>query len=149
VAHERSHHGHTGNRPAFPAQWFYGLFRALLGDEFLFVTVTSGLTAQSNPVEPDLASASLTPATGARTTRLHRTQKAPIILHASKTAHEVHLALRLPCAPDALASTASRPALVTTRDRPSGGTRRLGYAADLGRAKTEIFLISGLDFHFG
>src|ERR1700682_4949517 len=35
------------------------------------------------------------------------------------TAHEVHLALRLPCAPDALASTASRPALVTTRDRPS------------------------------
>ena len=35
------------------------------------------------------------------------------------TAHEVHLALRLPCAPDALTSTASRPALVTTRDRPS------------------------------
>jgi hypothetical protein len=28
------------------------------------------------------------------------------------------------CAPDALASTASRPAVVTTRDRPSGGTRR-------------------------
>jgi hypothetical protein len=21
-AHERSHHGHTGNHPAFPAQWF-------------------------------------------------------------------------------------------------------------------------------
>jgi len=34
------------------------------------------------------------------------------------TAHEVHLALRLPCAPDALASTASRPAFVTTRDPP-------------------------------
>ena len=27
-----SHHGHTGKRPAFPAQWFYGLFRALPGD---------------------------------------------------------------------------------------------------------------------
>jgi hypothetical protein len=27
-----SHHGHTGNRPAFPAQWFYDLFRALPGD---------------------------------------------------------------------------------------------------------------------
>src|ERR1700722_10258419 len=25
-----SHHGHTGKRPAFPAQWFYGLFRALV-----------------------------------------------------------------------------------------------------------------------
>src|SRR4029450_12070619 len=42
-----------------------------------------------------LASTNLTPATGARTTRLHRTQEAPIILHAGKTAHEVHLALRL------------------------------------------------------
>ena len=27
-----SHHGHTGKRPAFPAQWFYGLLRALPGD---------------------------------------------------------------------------------------------------------------------
>jgi hypothetical protein len=42
-AHEHSHHGHTGNNPAFPAQWFYGLYRALPGDEFLFVTVTRGL----------------------------------------------------------------------------------------------------------
>src|SRR5260370_24790148 len=32
-AHERSHHGHTGNPPAFPAQWFYGLLRALPGDQ--------------------------------------------------------------------------------------------------------------------
>ena len=34
-AHERRHHGHTGFNPAFPAQWFYGLFRALPGDEFV------------------------------------------------------------------------------------------------------------------
>jgi hypothetical protein len=27
-----SHHGHTGKRSAFPAQWFYGLYRALPGD---------------------------------------------------------------------------------------------------------------------
>ena len=31
-AHERSHHGHTGFNPAFPAQWFYALLRALPGD---------------------------------------------------------------------------------------------------------------------
>src|SRR5258705_3697438 len=31
-AHEHSHHGHTGNHPAFPAQWFYGLLRALPRD---------------------------------------------------------------------------------------------------------------------
>src|SRR6266481_631852 len=34
-AHERSHHRYTGVDPAFPAQWFYGLFRALPGDEFV------------------------------------------------------------------------------------------------------------------
>jgi len=33
--HECSHHGHTGIIPAFPAQWFYGLYRPLPGDEFL------------------------------------------------------------------------------------------------------------------
>jgi hypothetical protein len=27
-----SHHGHTGNHPAFPAQWFNGFLRALPGD---------------------------------------------------------------------------------------------------------------------
>jgi hypothetical protein len=35
--------GTPENHPAFPAQWFYGLCRALLGDEFLFVTVIRGL----------------------------------------------------------------------------------------------------------
>ena len=70
-----------------------------------------------------LASANLAPATGARTTRFCRTQKAPIILHAafrSRGSSRPAIA----CAPDAVASTASRPAVVTTRDRPSGGTRR-------------------------
>src|ERR1700694_5518987 len=49
----------------------------------------------SNPVELDFASASLAPATGVRTTRLCR----PLKRRSSctpPTAHEVHLALRLP-----------------------------------------------------
>src|SRR5436305_11983739 len=49
----------------------------------------------SNPVGLDFASANLTPATGVRTTRLHR----PLKRRSSRTpqlAHEVHLALRLP-----------------------------------------------------
>jgi hypothetical protein len=91
-----------------------------------------------------LASANLAPATGARrhgfaVRKKRRSSCTPHI------AHEVHLALRLPCAPDAFTSTASRPVLVTTRDRPSGGTRRVGYAPDLGWTKTRIFLIPGLD----
>jgi hypothetical protein len=36
--------------PAFPAQWFYGLCRALLGDEFVLATVIGELTALPNPV---------------------------------------------------------------------------------------------------
>src|SRR5258707_15516472 len=68
------------------------------------VTVAGGLKAQSNPVEPDFASASLTPATGARTTRLHRTQKAPIILHAADRSRGSSRPAIANCAPDALAS---------------------------------------------
>jgi hypothetical protein len=34
---------------------------------------------------------------------------------------------------------------VTTRDAPLVGRDGEGYASDLGQAKTEIFLISGLD----
>jgi len=36
----------SGGNPTFPAQWLYGLYRALPGDEFLFVTVVGGLMAR-------------------------------------------------------------------------------------------------------
>jgi hypothetical protein len=42
----------SGGSPAFPAQWLYGLCRALLGDEFFFVTVASGLRLCPSPVGP-------------------------------------------------------------------------------------------------
>jgi hypothetical protein len=50
--HEHSHHGHTGNHPAFPAQWFYGLLRALPGDQACLTP------------SPALLLAGLTPALG-------------------------------------------------------------------------------------
>ena len=40
----------SGGNPAFPAQWFYGLCRALPGDEFVFVTVIGGLKVDRSPV---------------------------------------------------------------------------------------------------
>jgi hypothetical protein len=143
-AHERRHHRSTGITRHSRTQWFYGLYRALPGERILVVTVTSGLKAQSNPVGLDVASASLAPATGVRTTRLcrplkRRSSRAPSI------AHEVHLALRPTIAPDAVASTASRPALVTTRDRPSVGRDGNGYRFDSSQEDTEIFLQMGLD----
>src|SRR6266403_5863515 len=48
-AHERSHHGHTGNHPAFPAQWFYGLLRALPGDQALLSPSPALLLADLTP----------------------------------------------------------------------------------------------------
>jgi hypothetical protein len=42
-AHERSHYRFSRFSPAFPAQWFYGLFRALPGERILVVTVVAGL----------------------------------------------------------------------------------------------------------
>src|SRR5882672_11805186 len=35
----------SGSNPAFPAQWLYGLYRALLGERIRLVTVAAGLIA--------------------------------------------------------------------------------------------------------
>src|SRR5258706_7886380 len=48
-AHERSHHRYTGVNPAFPAQWFYGLLRALPGDQALLSPSPSLLLADLTP----------------------------------------------------------------------------------------------------
>src|SRR5260370_41737288 len=91
------------------------------------------------------ASANLTPATGARTTRLCRPRKAPFVC-APLIAHKsIGPALQSRLAPGAAASTASRPASVTIAIRPSGGRDGGGYRFDLGQAGTEIFLKMGLD----
>jgi hypothetical protein len=37
-----SHHEYSRTIPAFPAQWFYGLFRALPGERPFLATVTDG-----------------------------------------------------------------------------------------------------------
>ena len=84
----------SGGNPAFPAQWFYGLFRALPGEPSSFATVTSQISPQS-----------LAPASGARTTRLHR----PLESRSSVAT---------------FASTASHRAFVTIAIRPSHRVRR-------------------------
>src|ERR1700693_1807366 len=48
-AHEHRHHGHTGNHPAFPAQWFYGLLRALPGDQACLTPSPARLLADLTP----------------------------------------------------------------------------------------------------
>ena len=48
-AHERSHHRYTGVNPAFPAQWFYGLIRALPGDQACLTPSPALLIADLTP----------------------------------------------------------------------------------------------------
>jgi hypothetical protein len=94
-AHERSHHRFTGLFPAFPAQWFYGLFRGLPGERILVVTVTGGLRAdqtRSSLISPPPAWHQQ------RVSEPHGFTVRSSADHLARqlTAHEVHLALRLP-----------------------------------------------------
>jgi hypothetical protein len=141
VAHG-SHHESTGT-PGIPARnGFNGFLRALPGDEFLFVTVASGLKICLSPVGPTplrqldisngcqdhttspYAATFTNPSTGhvlpARilAKALKRRSSCAPVNRSRKPA------LRTPRAPDAAASTASHPASVTIAIRPScrGGT---------------------------
>jgi hypothetical protein len=99
-----------------PRNGFNGLFRALPGERILVVTVAHGLRL-IKPGRADFASVNLAPATGVGTTRFCRP-------HERRSSRALQIAHKLdsPCdcryAPGALASTASRPAFVTTRDPP-------------------------------
>src|SRR5438477_13177212 len=91
---ERSHHRFTGLFPAFP--------HAMVLTAYFVLSPATNSSCHRHPRikglykarSGRLASANLTPATGARTTRLCR----PLKRRSSRTpqlAHEVHLALRL------------------------------------------------------
>src|SRR5665213_3285000 len=82
----------SGSSPAFPAQWFYSLFRALLGDR-LFCHHRCAEKIPRN----------LTPASGRQD---HTTSPSALALFVKS----------------ASASTASRPTSVTIAKRPSFGT---------------------------
>ena len=91
------------------------------------VTVADGLNGLSKPGWVDDTSANLTPATGARTTRFCRTHQrrsscAPLIAHGQSPPCD-HT-----CAPNAAASTATRPNVRDDGQRPSW---RDGMAIDV------------------
>jgi hypothetical protein len=148
----------SGNTPASPTQWLYGLLRALPGDEFLFVTVVSRIDGEVHPVEQNITSADLASATDARTTRLRRTQLPPPSPDKPSAAcRSLTKALkhRSSCTPDYCSRGSSRPAtparamlprpphpIPTYSDdgrRPSSGMRRVGYNSDLQKLKAKYF----------
>src|ERR1700748_1074581 len=106
----------SGGNPAFPAQWFYGLFRALPGDRLLATVIPQKLASQ----ELDASAEASGPHDFAvRVTRC------------SSSAHPrpPHPALRF----------------VTIASRPSVGRDGFDEAGDLGKKGSGIFFAKGLD----
>src|SRR5713226_9255307 len=131
-----------------PRNGFNGLFRALPGERILVVTVIGGLKAHQT--RSDLIS----PPPAWHQQRVSGPHGFAVRKSIDRLARRKPLTRFISpcdchCAPDALASTASRPAFVTTRDPPLLSRRDgEGYASDLGQAGTEIFLRKGLDSQF-
>src|SRR5712671_4246794 len=104
------------------------------------VTVIRGY-GLSKPGRARKTSANLTPATGARTTRLCRTPQrrssvAPVVRS------QTGVSPAIPCAPDAAASTASHPNVLDDPDTPLvAGRDDEASRTDLGRRKQEYFWI--------
>ena len=67
------------DNPAFPAQWFDGLCRALPGDEFLLSPSPCEIHDHHAGWRDDAFAKGLTVATTVRTTRFGRTQAAPFV----------------------------------------------------------------------
>ena len=88
----------SGGSPAFPAQWLYGLCRALPGDEFVLVTVVGGLRLIKLG-RVDFASAQLGTSNGCRDHTVLPYATSVVRLAQRPFAHKPKLALRLPTAP--------------------------------------------------
>ena len=160
---------HRFNRidPAFPARWVTAYF-VLSSVTGLFATVDLRNDDASQPGWVDASPQGLTPASGRQdhTTSPSATASAErsagpravrqssveggLQRRSSARRSTAQSPLGLPCdplcAPDAVASTASHRAFVTTRDPPllSGETARAGRT-DLPDGESEIFFAKGLD----
>src|ERR1700694_570609 len=111
------------------------------------VTVIGELTAYPHPVGPTRLR-QLDTSNGCRNHTTSPYASAPFVctpFDRSRVWLNPKPALPFTCAPDAAASTASRPASLTIRIRPSVGRDGEGYRFESGLPKTEIFLQRGLD----
>jgi hypothetical protein len=109
----------SGSSPAFPAQWFYGLFRALPGE--------TRLVCHRRPQEARASQELDTSHWGVRTTRLCRPLKRCSSIASLRPSHPA-------------------PTSVTIAIRPSSRARDGKiYAGDLGQKQRRIFFVRGLD----
>jgi hypothetical protein len=112
----------SGSNPAFPAQWFYGLYRALLGERIRLVTVAAGLIADRIRLDR-FRHRQLGTSNGCRDHTVLPYATTPFVC-APVVRSQAEARPAIPIAPDAAASTTSHPASVTIAIRPSWGMRR-------------------------
>src|SRR6266481_8014565 len=128
-AHERSHHRYTGVNPAFPAQWLYGLLRALPGDQACLTP------------SPALLIADLTPASG----RQNHTTSPSAAAHFVKRTARVH---RIPPRVDDVAQRPSvgtgRPTYITDLGQAASKISEIPKSA---RPALEQFAVAKADRH--
>jgi hypothetical protein len=144
-AHQYSQRRHR-NHPAFPTQWFYGLYVISPVTSSLLPPSSRRLKGFTCPVGPTKPPRDLAPATDARTTRLRRPQQC----RSSCTLVTAHELLRPATTPKAH-TTSSRPphpALHVRDDRDTPLFGRGGMAPENHRFlknRSEIFFARGLD----
>jgi hypothetical protein len=120
-AHERSHHRSTENHPAFPHAMVLRLISCSPRRRIRLVTVICGLKVCLSPV----GSTRLRELNTRNGCQNHTASQSAESIVRLRAIRQLTGLIDPPChpltSPDAAASTASRPALVTTRDRPSVG----------------------------
>ena len=110
----------SGGNPAFPAQWLYGLYRALPGERIRLVPVAAGLIADR--IRSDrFRHRQLGTSNGCRNHTVLPYATTPFVcapFDRSRVWLNPKPALQFTCAPDAAASTASHPSVRDDRDTP-------------------------------
>ena len=130
----------SGNTPAFPARWFYGLCRALPGDEFVLASVIGGLMFRRTRLGRSKLRR-LDTSNGCQDHTVLSYAHAPFVCAMSSLTGKP--ALRFHFTPDAAASTASHPAFVTIMIRPLCGEDIAVVNLIWGQREAEYFCRKG------
>jgi hypothetical protein len=119
-----SHHRFTGTSRHSLRDGFNGLYCALPGDEFV-LSPSPANGAASDPGRDQRASAGLTPATGARTTRLCRPHQCRRLARCNRSQAKDPPCVS-PCAPAPPRPPHPAPTFVTMANAPLSGAGRRG-----------------------
>ena len=142
-AYEHSHHGHAGIARHSPRNGFNGFLRALPGVRILGCHRHRRIKACQSPVGMTNLRRFST-SNGCQDHTTSPSAKASFVCVPFVSSRALDPPRHPLTSPDAIASTASRPAFVTIASRPSVGRDGGAYIADLGQLASKISEIQKL-----